>query len=167
MRRVRLAVIFLMLYPGLATLPAAAHPGNRPSSARLEKQKGQDKAKAKGPKGNAVGAHDELLVWRTSPNAWRDRDRCVVIVRRYYNANGLPPGLAKKPLPPGLRKQLRERGHLPPGLDRHWALLPVDLERELPLLPPHHVRRLVGFDLVVVDTRVNIIVSLWPGVFGR
>ncbi|MBI3484974.1 MAG: hypothetical protein HY012_07470, partial [Acidobacteria bacterium] len=33
------------------------------------------------------------------------------------NRSGLPPGLAKRDrLPPGLEKQLRERGKLPPGL---------------------------------------------------
>src|SRR5579864_3107297 len=44
----------------------------------------------------------------------RDQDS----MRDWYHEheNGLPPGLAKRDqLPPGLEKQLRERGTLPPG----------------------------------------------------
>jgi hypothetical protein len=103
--------------------------------------------------------------WRHRHDAWNDRDHCVVVVHDYYDRRDLPPGLAKKhSLPPGLAKQLHERGHLPPGLEKHWVLLPEPLERELPPLPPHHVRRIVGADLLVVDLRLNIVVSLWRGV---
>src|SRR5689334_8900928 len=46
------------------------------------------------------------------------------VVREYYTANSLPPGLAKRQsLPPGLQKQLVERGTLPPGLQKR--LVPV------------------------------------------
>lgn len=106
--------------------------------------------------------------WRSRHDAWNDRDGCVVVIQQYYGRGGLPPGLAKKQkLPPGLRKQMRQRGHLPPGLDKHWVALPLVLERDLPPLPPYYARRRVDNDLLVVDVRANVIVSLWPGIFGR
>jgi hypothetical protein len=145
-----------------------------------DQQKGRDKQKA-GPKaeqsfderavehghGNGhASPRDERTVWRSRPDAWRDRERCVVVVHEYYDRRSLPPGLAKKhSLPPGLQKQLYERGHLPLGLEKHWVMLPEPLERELPPLPPHHARRIVGGDLLVVDLRLNVVVSLWKGVF--
>ncbi len=97
---------------------------------------------------------------------WWDRDRNYVVVHEYYGKHGLPPGLAKKHrLPPGLQKQLHERGHLPPGLERYWVVLPVEMERTMPPLPPHYVRRAVGDDLLVIDVRANLIVSIMAGVF--
>ena len=94
-----------------------------------------------------------------------DGDHCRVVVRDYYDRHALPPGLAKKQsLPPGLRKQLHERGHLPPGLDKHMVAVPVELDRELPPLPPHHTRFFVDSDLLVVDVRTNFVVSIFAGV---
>ena len=101
-------------------------------------------------------------------NAWMDRGHCRTVVIEYYDRHGLPPGLAKKrSLPPGLQKQLRERGHLPPGLERHAVLVPVEIEQRLPPLPPHHVRRIVGDDLLVIDVRAHLVVSIMAGVFTR
>ncbi len=107
-----------------------------------------------------------VVVRSGGPDAWRDGDHCRLIVTDYYDRRTLPPGLAKKgKLPPGLRRQLRERGHLPPGLEKHWVVLPVELERRLPPLPPHYVRRGIGADLLVIDTRSNVVVSIMAGVF--
>ncbi len=142
--------------------------------AAVSAHQGRGNDKAKGPEKNGKGPkkdRDVVMVverddWRQHDGAWTDSYRCKQVVLDYYDRRGLPPGLAKRQsLPPGLRKQLRERGHLPPGLEKHWVVVPVGLERELPPLPPHHVRRFVGDDLVVVDLRASLIVSIMPGVF--
>ncbi len=127
-------------------------------SANADRQKG-------GKNGRGNGRSAERVDRR---EAWMDRDHCRAVVAEYEDRRGLPPGLAKKrSLPPGLQKQLRERGHLPPGLEKQWVVLPVELERSLPPLPPHYVRRAVGNDLLVIDVRANLVVSIMAGVFIR
>jgi hypothetical protein len=95
-----------------------------------------------------------------------DRDGHRRIVRDYYRNNALPPGLAKRQsLPPGLEKQLRERGELPPGLQKRLTPVPAPLAARLPGLPPYYSRYFAGTDLLVVDTRSNRIVSVIPNIF--
>ncbi len=129
----------------------------------VERDSAQSTERGNGP---AVQRHGRTEVRVDERDAWRDGDRCRVIVTEYYGHRSLPPGLARKQsLPPGLRKQLRERGHLPPGLEKRWVVLPVELERRLPPLPPHYMRRAVDGDLLVIDVRTNFVVSIMAGVF--
>ena len=87
-----------------------------------------------------------------------------IVIRDYYRhpssgASGLPPGLAKKQqLPPGLQKQVREKGTLPPGLQKR--LLPGELEGRLSRLPPGYERVIVGADVVIVEIATRIIVDI-------
>lgn len=72
---------------------------------------------------------------------------------------GLPPGLAKKDqLPPGLQKQLKKNGTLPPGLARNE--LPLSLQNKL--YPPQKgtKRILVGRDVVLIDTKTDLILDI-------
>ncbi|HCS23568.1 MAG TPA: hypothetical protein PLW48_08085 [Alphaproteobacteria bacterium] len=72
---------------------------------------------------------------------------------------GLPPGLAKKDrLPPGLEKQLKKNGTLPPGLARND--LPLALQNKL--YPPKAgtKRILVGRDIVLIDTKTDLILDI-------
>src|SRR4029453_9081690 len=70
-----------------------------------------------------------------------DRDGHVRVIHEYVQAGSLPPGLAKREaLPPGLRKQLHERGELPPGLQKRLIVVPVSLDRRLPAVPPYYRR---------------------------
>jgi hypothetical protein len=63
--------------------------------------------------------------------------------------SGLPPGLARRDsLPPGLQKQLDEKGRLPPGLARRE--LPASLRERLPKRTPE-------VEIVVVDRDVLLI----------
>ena len=92
-----------------------------------------------------------------------DRDGHRRIVTQYFSGASLPPGLAKREsLPPGLQKQLRERGRLPPGLQKRLVPVPAPLASQLPGLPPHYHRYFAGRDLIVVDGRTHVIVAVIP-----
>lgn len=90
-----------------------------------------------------------------------DRDSHRRVIREYGRGGSLPPGLAKRhSLPPGLRKQLRERGTLPPGLRKHLVLVEGPIVTRLPPVPAYYHRYFAGDDLIVVDTRTNRIVAI-------
>jgi hypothetical protein len=90
-----------------------------------------------------------------------NRDGHVRVIREYGRGGSLPPGLAKREaLPPGLRKQLRERGELPPGLQKRLIPVPAPLIARLPPVPPYYERYFAGDDLIVVDTRTNRIAAI-------
>src|SRR5688500_2522710 len=90
-----------------------------------------------------------------------DRDSHRRVIREYGRGGSLPPGLAKRhSLPPGLRKQLRERGTLPPGLQKHLVLVEGPIVTRLPTIPAYYHRYFAGDDLIVVDTRTNRIVLM-------
>jgi hypothetical protein len=118
-----------------------------------------DQGRGRG-RGNGRGASkaDEAVVI--------DRDGHRRIVQDYYRNNALPPGLAKRDsLPPGLQKQLRERGELPPGLQKRLTPVPAPLAARLPGLPAYYDRYFLGSDLVVVDRRSNRIAAVIPNIF--
>jgi hypothetical protein len=70
------------------------------------------------------------------------------------NRRGLPPGLAKRErLPPGLEKQLRERGHLPPGLQKKIQPLPPALERQMRILPTGFRRVVVAGNVLLMNEK--------------
>ena len=89
-----------------------------------------------------------------------DRD----VIRGWYSEHerGLPPGLAKRDqLPPGLERQLRERGTLPPGLRVRIQPMPEDLDRRLPP-PPEGCRRvLIGGHIVTINVRSNYVYGIF------
>jgi hypothetical protein len=95
-----------------------------------------------------------------------DRDGHVRVIREYARGGSLPPGLAKREaLPPGLRKQLRERGELPPGLQKRLVAVPAPLAARLPPVPPYYERWFAGDDLIIVDTRTHRIAAIIPNVW--
>ncbi len=82
------------------------------------------------------------------------------LVKNWFrnHRTSLPPGLAKRQqLPPGLEKQLRERGTLPPGLQKKLQPLPVELERELQPLPTGYRRAVIGDSVVVMNQKTAVI----------
>jgi hypothetical protein len=84
---------------------------------------------------------------------------------RSYPSDDLPPGLAKRDrLPPGLEKQLRERGTLPPGLQKRVRPLPYDLERRLRPLPPGYRRGVIGGDVIIMNDHTSVILDVLRGV---
>lgn len=103
--------------------------------------------------------HSDVVIADQGPDyeiRFSHRDR--MLIRDYYRRN-LPPGLAKKGrLPPGLEKQLYERGTLPPGLS--GRSLPHELEQRLSRLPDRYARIRLGMDVVLLDRNTRIIVDL-------
>jgi hypothetical protein len=74
---------------------------------------------------------------------------------------GLPPGLAKREkLPPGLERQLKERGHLPPGLQKKVQPLPLTLERQLRILPTGYRRVAIAGHVILMDERTSEIYDI-------
>ena len=93
---------------------------------------------------------------------YKDRDRAAV--RGWYaeRQGNLPPGLARKDrLPPGLERQLVERGSLPPGLQQRIQPVPQDLEVRLPPPPPECEHVFVGGNLVLLNRRTNIVIDIF------
>lgn len=75
---------------------------------------------------------------------------------------GLPPGLAKRDrLPPGLQKHIQRTGRLPPGLEKRT--LPGDLRGLLPRRIGQDYR-VVGDDIVLIETATNVILDIMEGV---
>jgi hypothetical protein len=82
----------------------------------------------------------------------------------HEHENNLPPGLAKRDhLPPGLEKQLRERGTLPPGLQKKIEPVPVELGRSLPPPPEGCGCRnvIIGGHLVLLNAKTNYVYSVF------
>ena len=114
-----------------------------------------NKKPAKAEKDNKGRDHDTNIVVTI------DLDGHRKVVREYVTRGSLPPGLAKREaLPPGLSKQLREKGTLPPGLRAHLVPVPSAWNSRLPGIPVYYTRYFVGRDLIIIDTRNDLIVSL-------
>jgi hypothetical protein len=96
----------------------------------------------------------------TAPLAADDRDEHVRfrpdhvrVIRDYYG--GRPSGL-----PPGLAKQLRRNGRLPPGLEKRIVPFPVEVERRLPPCPPGVFRGMLGGRAILYRGRTMTILDI-------
>ncbi len=76
------------------------------------------------------------------------------------SSQGLPPGLAGRPLPPGLQKHIDRTGQLPPGLQKR---LPSGLRNLLPQRAGQDYR-VVGNDIVLIEIATNLILDIMQGV---
>ena len=70
-------------------------------------------------------------------------------------------------LPPGLRKQLVRRGHLPPGIERKMRPFPVGLDEVLGPPLPGTRRVIIGRDAYLFDTATNVILDILTNAIGR
>ncbi|NWG47133.1 MAG: hypothetical protein HXY25_11385 [Alphaproteobacteria bacterium] len=102
----------------------------------------------KGPKdrGGEAGLSAEIRVTIGE----RDRER----IRDYFRRN---PGLAGKPLPPGIRNRLAQGKPLPPGIAKQ--VLPDDLRRLLEVGEGYELYQL-GHDVVLIATATGIILDI-------
>src|SRR5262245_3169386 len=142
----------LVLSPAIIVAQGRGH-----EHGQAEKAQKPHKDKHVGTSGHTSADHREVIVI--------DRDGHARAIREYVLAGSLPPGLAKREaLPPGLRKQLHERGTLPPGLQKRLVAVPAPLVVRLPPVPGYYHRYFAGDDLVVIDTRTNLIAAIIPDV---
>lgn len=111
---------------------------------------------------------DQDEKWEQDPVVFTPRDQDLI--RDYYRnrSSNLPPGLAKPESdpPPGLQKQLRRNGILPPSLQRQVAYLPVDLDGRLHPLLTFYCREIVGQDIVIIDNRTQRIMAVIHAIAG-
>ncbi len=77
------------------------------------------------------------------------------------SSQGLPPGLANRPLPPGLQKHIDRTGRLPPGLEKRR--LPGDLRALLPIRSGQDFR-VVGNDIVLIEIATELILDVMKDV---
>lgn len=87
--------------------------------------------------------------------------REVTVIQTYFRTHrrDLPPGLAKRDkLPPGIAKQLRKKGKLPHDIE--VVVLPVELERQLVVLPTAYRRVVIGGNVVLMEPRTGLIYDI-------
>ncbi len=84
-------------------------------------------------------------------------------VQRYYDrrvddrrGRGFP---ASRGLPPGLSRQLRVRGTLPPGLERQIGGLPRDLDRSLSRRDRDYRGGVIGHEVIVWDGLTRVVLD--------
>ena len=85
------------------------------------------------------------------------------LVKKWFTENleGLPPGLAKREqLPAGLERQLREKGKLPPGLEKKIQPLPAELERQLTRLPTGYRRVVIAGNVILMNETTGLIYEI-------
>ncbi len=147
-------VMFSALSIALPPAVAGQGHGQDKKPAKVKAEKHENKADKK------AGKHDPAAAVVV------DRDGHVRVIREYAHGGSLPPGLAKREaLPPGLRAQLREHGTLPPGLQKRLVPVPAPLVVRLPGVPSYYQRYFAGDDLIVLNTRSNIVVAIIPDVW--
>jgi hypothetical protein len=87
----------------------------------------------------------------------------IAIVQDYFKVHhgSLPPALAEREaLPPGLEKQLVKHGKLPPGLKKKVQPLPIELERQLTVLPTGYRRVAIAGDVIVMKPATGLIYDI-------
>lgn len=87
----------------------------------------------------------------------------ITIIQGWFRTNrgNLPPGLAKREtLPPGLEKQLRQKGTLPPGLQKKIQPFPIELERQLSVLPTGYRRVVIAGNVILMEPTTGLIYDI-------
>lgn len=148
------AAIFILAGPGLneavgqGKSKGKAKGGPTPTQSQSQTNKGQSSGSSTGQLLNTIiSATERALIGDYVQTA-------------KASSQGLPPGLAGRPLPPGLQKHIQRTGRLPPGLEKRG--LPGDLRGLLPRRTGQDYR-VVGNDIVLIETATNLILDIMQG----
>lgn len=118
-------------------------------AAKPWKDKGKDKGQGRG----AGHAKQARVVQRVEYREFLPAHRTIVV--DYYRS----PAWAdhRSDLPPGIYKQLRRKGHLPPGLEKKMVAFPPVLVEQLPPVPYGYERGFIGHVAVVWNPRTRVV----------
>ncbi len=120
-----------------------------------------DRTASQPSEGKGIGGRIQEALPKSEP-VFTEHER--VLIKDWFRVrgrSGLPPGLAKRDrLPPGLEKQLRERGTLPPGLRKKLHPLPIELERQLHRLPTGYKRVILGGNIILMEEKTAVIYDI-------
>lgn len=142
--RAKLGLTLLVALSLIVAIPAAAQKAQK--SREPDSKTAGEKIRTVLPEGQMVFTKEER-----------------VLVTNWFrtNTSGLPPGLAKRDrLPPGLERQLREKGTLPPGLQKKIQPLPLSLEKQLRVLPTGWRRVVIAGNVIMMNEKTNAIYDI-------
>ena len=122
----------------------------------------QGQGRGRGGQQQEPSAGDKVRgVLPASEPVFTTQERTVITRWFTTNRSNLPPGLAKREtLPPGLEKQLRQKGTLPPGLQSKIQPLPVALERQLTPIPTGYRRVVIAGNVIVMNPTTGLIYDI-------
>jgi hypothetical protein len=124
-----------------------------PAAAQKAQKSGEPQSKTAGEKIRGVLPEAQMVFTK--------EERTLVTNWFRTNRSGLPPGLAKREkLPPGLERQLREKGTLPPGLQKKIQPLPPTLEKQMRILPTGLRRVVVAGNVILMNEKTNAIYDI-------
>ena len=129
-------------------------------TATIASAQGQGRGKANRDSSETAGDKVRRTLPPSEP-VFTTQERTIITNWFGTRRGGLPPGLAKRDrLPPGLEKQLRERGTLPPGLQKKVQPLPIELERQLTALPTGYRRVVIGNNVILMNQTTALIYDI-------
>ena len=147
MNRQRMRWMAMLLVLGMATNLAWAQ--------------GQGKGKGGPPQSEKTAGDKVREVLPASEPLFTTQERTIITNWFVTNRSNLPPGLAKREtLRPGLEKQLRQKGALSPGLQKHIQPLPFELDRQLTRLPTGYRRVVIGGNVIVMNPVTGLIYDI-------
>ena len=122
----------------------------------------QGQGRGRGGQQQEQSAGDKVReVLPASEPVFTTQERTVITRWFTTNRSNLPPGLAKREtLPPGLERQLRQKGTLPPGLQSKIQPLPVELERQLTPIPTGYRRVVIAGNVIVMNPTTGLIYDI-------
>lgn len=148
-----LSLLFAVSFAAAAAGPAYGQGRGQGQSRARAEERGKERKEARMERDDHGRGEHRRIEYREFLPGHRAR-----VIRWYRDRRNLPPGLAKRDtLPPGLMKQLRRKGHLPPGLERQMVAFPPTLVDLLPPVIPGCERAFIGNVAIMWNPRTRVV----------